>query len=76
MQRVWAKTTSRNPELRLLVVALAFFLVNLWVWYQWYLLLAVRQSAPQRVSFPLDIFCHFVINYIEHIYGKVTHLQL
>lgn len=76
MHRVRAKTTSRNPELRLLLVALAFFLVNLWVWYKWYLLLVVRQRALQRVSFPLDIFCHFVMSHIEHIYGKVTHIKL
>lgn len=43
MQQVRARTTSRNPLLRLLLVGIAFLLFNLWVYLKW-----ARVSLPRR----------------------------
>jgi putative transposase len=76
MHQTRAKTTSRDPARRLLLVAIAFLVVNLWVWCQWQMLLITRQRCRRAVIFTLDTFRHFVARHIEHIYGIVTHLKL
>jgi hypothetical protein len=76
MHQARAKTTSRNPKLRLLLVVIAFLVVNLGVWYKWQILLLTRRRSSRFIFFTLDIFCHFIAHHIEHIYGIVSHLKL
>ena len=45
LHQVRARTTSRSPAWRLLLVSLACLLVNLWVWLKATLVLCAAQSA-------------------------------
>lgn len=59
MNQVRAKTTSRKQEFRLLLVAIAFLLQNIWIWYKWNTAMACRKTKL-RFTLTLDIFvqCH------------------
>jgi len=78
MNRVRARTSSRNPALRLLYVGLALVLLNLWVACKW-----ESVSHPRRGGrwvyhdrFPLDLFCTFLRTEIEGRYGVVKEIVL
>ena len=61
------RTTTHNPILRLLFVALAFILVNLWVYLLWHFVCLIR-PAPRlifRRLFPLKQMTEFLAHAIE-----------
>jgi putative transposase len=79
MRTVKAKTSTRNPAVRLLFMALAFILVNLWV-----LLRFLFCQLPQRgrggrpleeQRFRLGRFASFLRLAIERRYGVVTAIE-
>jgi hypothetical protein len=76
MNRARATTTSRNAGLRLLLVALGFLLVNVWVCFKWNLVLLCRRHHVDPIHFTLNLFCHFVAKRIEDIYGAVTEIEI
>ena len=49
MRQVRAWTTSRNPALRFLLIALGFILVNLWQTLRWYYCQALKRKGRQLV---------------------------
>ncbi len=75
MNRVKARTTSRYPDLRLLLVGVGFLLTNLWVWIKTHLLAATssedRQAARTWLdnAFRLDRFRDLLIEALKAHYG-------
>lgn len=67
MNQVRARTTSRNPNLRLLYVALAFLLVNLWIYLKWRYLR--RGQRVYHKLLPLAKLATFLSRAIEVIHG-------
>ncbi|MEM9567329.1 MAG: transposase [Cyanobacteria bacterium P01_E01_bin.34] len=61
------RTTTRNPAIRLLFVALAFVLVNLWVYLLWTCLSRPRRGGRkvERELFPLKTMLEFISQAVE-----------
>lgn len=77
MNSVRARTSSRDPKLRLLFVALAFALLNLWVTLQWTVLAIPRQGSRwlHPALFRLHRFCDFLrdaIAEVRHLIRSVS----
>jgi hypothetical protein len=74
MNAVRARTTSRDPALRLLLVVVALLLTNLWVWLKVHLAGATPRRARSRAwawlttAFALDRFCDLLIEAIKSLY--------
>jgi putative transposase len=62
MNSVRARTSSRDPKLRFLLVGLAFALLNLWVTLQWAVLAVPRRGGRwlDPAIFRLHRFCDFL----------------
>ena len=72
------RTTTKNPVLRLLFVALAFILVNLWVYLLWYFISRPRRGRKvvyQRL-FPLKIMLEFLSHAVERRFPVITAIYL
>ena len=76
MNAARAVTTSTNASLRLLLVAIAFILTNMWVWLKWNITLMCRHSGTKTPTFTLNLFALFITEYIKHIYGALCELKL
>ena len=81
MNAVRARTTSRNPALRLLLVVVAVLLTNLWVWLK-VQLIAVTPRPSRAVArrwlaavFCLDRFSDLLIEAIKALYQVHTSLR-
>lgn len=74
MNIVRARTTSRDPALRLLLVVVALLLTNLWVWLKAHLVAATPHGTRPgarvwlAMSFPLDRFRDLLIEAIKTRY--------
>jgi hypothetical protein len=77
MRATHAKTTSRNPALRFLLIALAFILVNVWVALRWRFCQVPRRGGRQvdKNHFQLQRMTHFLRRAIEDTYGAVDVIQ-
>lgn len=74
VEKVRARTTSRSPVLRFLLLGLAVLIVNMWIRLHW-LYLRMPGRGPRRVArwrFRLDRMAHFLTRAIERHYGVVT----
>ena len=72
------RTTTKNPILRLLFVALAFILVNLWVYLLWHFISRChrgRQVVFQHL-FPLKTMLEFLGHAIEQRFPVITAIYL
>jgi len=76
MNEVRARTTSRNPALRLLLVGIAFILLNIWVYLKWIL------GKPRRGGryihkkvFLLSRLRLFLTEAVKEIYGVTLTIQ-
>ena len=72
--RAW--TTSPNPVLRFLLMALAVFLVNVWVWLRWRFTQIPRRGHRQlnEKAFHLSRFARFITHRLEEHYGIVRQI--
>jgi hypothetical protein len=71
-------TTTKNPVLRLLFVALAFILVNLWIFLLWFFVRPSRRGGQlvfQRL-FPLKLMLEFIAHAVERRFPVVTAIYL
>lgn len=81
MNAVRARTTSRDPALRLLLVVVALLLTNLWVWLKLRLLATTprRGRPPARrwlaTAFRLDRFRDLLIEAVKALYRVHTALR-
>jgi hypothetical protein len=72
------RTTTKNPMLRLLFVALAFILVNLWIYLLWYFVSRPRPGGRvvyQQV-FPLKTMLDFLAHAVERRFPPITAIFL
>ena len=75
MNQVRARTTSRKKELRLLLVAMAFLLQNIWIWYKWNTAIICRK-IKLRFTLTLDIFAQFINHAVEKLFGTLGSINL
>ena len=60
------RTSTKNPVLRLLFVALAFILVNLWIWLLWQFVSVTRRGGRRvyqerfRLKTMMEFLCHAI----------------
>jgi putative transposase len=72
------RTTTKNPTLRFLFVALAFILLNLWVYLLWYFVSRPkpgRQVVYQNL-FPLKTMLEFLAHAVERRFPVITAIYL
>ena len=69
-------TTSPNPVLRFLLMAVAVFLVNVWVWLRWRFTQIPRrgQRLLNEQAFQLSRFARFITHQLEEHYGVVRQI--
>jgi putative transposase len=72
MHRVRARTTSRNPALRLLLVGLAFIFVNLFVTLRQRVNHNHENVIQVRKSLTLNQMAISILHVIEHIFGLTS----
>lgn len=72
------RTTTKNPVLRLLFVALAFILVNLWVYLLWFFVSRTQRGGRiiYRQLFPLKTLLEFLSHAVERHFPIVTEVYL
>jgi Transposase DDE domain len=72
------RTTTKNPVLRLLFVALAFILVNLWIYLLWHFISRSRRGGQLvfHALFPLNIMLQFLSTAVERRFPVVTAIYL
>jgi len=78
MERVRVRTTSLNPALRFLFMALALVLLNVRIFLQWEFLRIAKQG-PRRVAshlFRLDRMIQFLSQALIQLYGSVTAVEV
>jgi len=78
MNQARARTSSRNAALRLLLVGIAFMLVNLWVYLNWFAVIISRRRGTHfdTGSFPLALLCDFISDEVKRKYGFRSSIKL
>ena len=69
-------TTSSNPVLRFLLMALALYLLNVWVGLRWRFTQIPRRGGRKLnyKAFQLSRFAHFIVQALEKHYGVVSQI--
>lgn len=79
MRTVKAKTSTKNPAVRLLFMALGFILVNLWVLLRFLYCQVPKRGKTGRPlderRFRLGRFASFLCHAIERRYGVVMAIE-
>jgi Transposase DDE domain len=72
------RTTSKNPVVRLLFVALAFILVNLWVYLLWFFVSRTQRGGRvvYRDCFSLKTMLEFLSQAVERHFPPITAVYL
>ena len=75
MNRLRIRTTTRHPALRLLFVAVALLLRNLWVWLHWCALAEPRRGGRRlRLErLRLRVMAHWLLHLAERLLGGCDH---
>nr|WP_225895878.1 hypothetical protein [Dendronalium phyllosphericum] len=65
------KTTIKNPIIRLLFVALAFLIINVWIYLLWHYISRLKRSTRQVFShlFTLKQMLEFLRQAVDRNYG-------
>lgn len=72
------KTTIKNPIIRLLFVALAFLIINIWIYLVWHYLSRLKRSSRQVLShlFTLKQMLEFLRQAVNRNYGVKSEVCL
>ncbi len=72
------KTTIKNPTIRFLFMALAFLIINIWIYLLWRYLSTLRSSSRKVFShlFTLKQMLEFLRQTIDRNYGVVREVRL
>ncbi|MHC5719568.1 MAG: hypothetical protein ACYTX0_47885, partial [Nostoc sp.] len=72
------KTTIKNPTIRLLFVALAFLIINVWIYLVWHYISRFKRSTRQVFSdlFTLKQMLEFLRQVIDRNYGVACEIYL
>jgi len=78
MNQARARTSSSDAAFRLLLVGIAFTLVNLWVYLNWFAVIVSRRRGTHfdTASFPLALFCDFISDEVKRKYGFRSSIKL
>jgi len=78
MNQARAMTSSRDAARRLLLVGIAFMLVNLWVYLKWFAVIVSRRRGThfEVRSFPLALFCDFISDEVKKKHGFRSSIKL
>ena len=77
LEQVRIRTSSNNPAVRFLYMAIAFLFGSIWIALHW-IYLCVRGSGPRRVAsqyLRFDRLRSFLLHAVEAIYGVVAVLE-
>ncbi len=68
------KTTIKNPIIRFLFVALAFLIINIWIYLLWHYLSTLRRTSKKAFSylFTLKQMLEFLRQTVDRNYGVVN----
>lgn len=72
------KTTIKNPTIRLLFVALAFLIINVWIYLVWHFISRLKRSTRQVFSdlFTLKQMLEFLRQAVDRSYGVACEVYL
>jgi hypothetical protein len=72
------RTTTKNPVLRFFFVALAFILINLWIYLLWYFISRSRPGGRHvfRTLFPLKSMLEFIAHAVERHFPVISAIYL
>ncbi len=72
------KTTIKNPTIRFLFMALAFLIINVWIYLLWHYLSRLRRSSRQVFSrlFTLKQMLEFLRQAVDRNYGVACEVYL
>jgi putative transposase len=75
MNQLRVRTTTRNPAVRLLFVAVALLLRNLWVWLHWCALAEPRRGGrrPRPERLRLRVMANWLLHLAERLLGGDDH---
>lgn len=70
-------TTAQNAAYRFLLIALSFFLLNVWIELRWMWARKPRRGRRllQTAHFRLRRFAKFIAHALETLYGRVCHIE-
>lgn len=69
MNTARARTSSKNPVLRLLYVGIGFLLMNIWVYVQWMYLSVKRKGGREPIQWSFKTMLRQVARRIEDEFG-------
>lgn len=74
LNRVRARTSSQDPAFRLLLIAVALTLINVWIYLKWAVVSIPRRGGRlvRHDLFRLDLFRQFLVEAAKNLYGAVT----
>lgn len=77
MNQLRVRTTTRNPAVRLLSVAVALLLRNLWAWLHWCALAEPRRGGrrPRLERLRLRVMANWLLHLAERLLGGADHTQ-
>ncbi|BAZ20941.1 transposase [Kalymmatonema gypsitolerans NIES-4073] len=72
------KTTIKNPTIRFLFVALAFLIINVWIYLVWHYFSCLKRSSRQVFShlFTLKQMLEFLGQAVDRNYGVACQVCL
>jgi putative transposase len=72
------KTTLKNPIIRFLLVALAFLIVNIWIYLLWHYVSSLRRTSRLVFSklFTLKQMLEFLRQTVDRAYGVICEVYL
>jgi putative transposase len=76
-RKVRGWTTAKNAAYRFLLIGLSFFLLNVWIGLRWEWASKPRCGGRdlQEGYFRLRRFARFIIQALETLYGRVSHIE-
>jgi putative transposase len=72
------KTTIKKPTIRFLFVALAFLIVNVWIYLLWHYVSCLKRSSRRVFSklFTLKQMLEFLRQTVDRSYGVASEVHL